>query len=247
MNRTMAFTVIVGITLVLTLGGCAHGPSDTMQLIKFPELNAKSEAQVGESMVSTAWKRIIHSTEIVIDKDIAHNSPECKVTISAGVLPFYMSDKEGSFYRMKDDVPLTVLGIPNHTSGGVYFPNDKSKPTEVFCGHWRKPFPFVNKARAVHPGIEFKLAPDGEKWEADSFKRELVYSGISQNTLSILYREFMFTFTKSGGGYTARPAFSQELKYDLSQGNTIGYKGARFQVIKATNTGIKYEVLKHLD
>ena len=45
----------------------------------------------------------------------------------------------------------------------------------------------------------------------------------------------------------ARPAFSQELKYDLGEGQVIGFKGARFEVVKATNLGITYRVLRHLD
>lgn len=248
MNRTTAFTVIVGITLVLTLGGCATrtSPSSTMQLIKFPELNAKTEAQVGDSMVETAFKKITPSNAIVLDKDITHKSTECGLTISAGNLALYTSDKEGVFYRMKDHVALTIQGTPNHTVGGVFFPNDKSRPTEVFCGKISSQL-FAFRARAVHPGIEFKKAPDVEKWEANSFKRELVYSGITQNTVSILYREFDYVYDKYRNGHYARPAFNQELKYDLSQGDTIGFKGARFRIIKATNTGIRYEVLKHLD
>lgn len=236
MNRTTAFPIIVGITLVLTLGGCATKPSWTSQVIHYPELNVKSEAEVGQSMVSAARKKTLPA--IAIDKDITHISEECKLTISAGVLPLYGSDKEGTFYGRQEHVALTILGKPNHAAGGVYVPNDKSKSTEIFCGNWNKPF--SNKAKAVHSGIDFKLTTYGkEEWAKDSFKRELVYSGISQNTLSILYREFI--------DGTARPAFSQDLKYDLSQGNTIGYKGARFQVIKATNTSLQYKVLKHLD
>lgn len=231
MNRTTAFPVIVGITLVLTLGGCATRihtpPSGPSQLINFPELNAKSEAEVGQSMVSTA--KLVVLPAIVIDKDITHNTTGWKLLISQGVLPMHVQNKEGTFYQMEKPVALTTLGVKQpSTIGGVFVPNDKSKSTEVY---W-------DKVRKVHPGIDFKLATY-EKWGVDSFKRELVYSGISQNTLSILYREFI--------DGTARPAFSQELKYDLSQGNTIGYKGARFQVIKATNTSIQYKVLKHLD
>ena len=45
----------------------------------------------------------------------------------------------------------------------------------------------------------------------------------------------------------ARPAFSQELKYDISQGKEIGYKSARFEIIKATNTELTYKVLKPLE
>ena len=73
----------------------------------------------------------------------------------------------------------------------------------------------------------------------DSFKRELIYVGVSKNVVSILYREFKNDM--------ARPAFTQEIKYDLAEGNEIGYRGARFQVISATNTGIKYTLLKTLD
>ena len=47
-------------------------------------------------------------------------------------------------------------------------------------------------------------------------------------------------------GDLARPAFSQELRYDLKDGDEIGYKGARFKVIKANNVSIKYKVTKHL-
>jgi hypothetical protein len=71
------------------------------------------------------------------------------------------------------------------------------------------------------------------------FTREVIYTGVSQNTVFILYREFITDI--------ARPAFSQELKYDLSQGDIIGFKEARFKIIKATNTNIKYIVLKHLN
>ena len=45
----------------------------------------------------------------------------------------------------------------------------------------------------------------------------------------------------------ARPAFTEDLKYDLSQGDVIGYKGARFKIITANNLSIRYMVLKPLD
>ena len=66
-----------------------------------------------------------------------------------------------------------------------------------------------------------------------------MYTGIAQNVVSILYREFKDD--------TARPAFSQDLKYDLSESNVVGYRGARFEIIKATNQGLTYKTLKQLD
>jgi hypothetical protein len=44
---------------------------------------------------------------------------------------------------------------------------------------------------------------------------------------------------------TARPAFSQEVEYDLSEGNVIGFKGARVEVLEATNFFTRYKVLVH--
>lgn len=73
----------------------------------------------------------------------------------------------------------------------------------------------------------------------DSFQRELVYTGVAKGVVTLMYREF--------SGNWARPAFSQELHFDLAEGNEIGYKGARFQIIKANNLGITYFVTQGLD
>jgi len=73
----------------------------------------------------------------------------------------------------------------------------------------------------------------------DSFKKELIFTGVSQKTVTFLYKEFVDNL--------ARPAFTTELKYDISEDGMIGYKGARFQVIKASNTGIRYKVLRYLN
>ena len=62
---------------------------------------------------------------------------------------------------------------------------------------------------------------------------------VAQNVVSILYREFKDD--------TARPAFSLDLKYDLTESKVVGYRGARFEIIKATNQGLTYKTLKQLD
>jgi len=71
---------------------------------------------------------------------------------------------------------------------------------------------------------------------ATGFKRELIYNGKSKDNIKILYREF--------SGNLARPAFSQELMYDLSESRVIGFKDIRIRIIEATNTNIKFEVLQ---
>jgi len=74
-----------------------------------------------------------------------------------------------------------------------------------------------------------------------NLQRVLEYSGKSANTISVFYKEFNETMN----GAFIRPAFTQEFKFDLGESNVIGIKGARIEVIQASNTGITYKALSH--
>jgi len=79
----------------------------------------------------------------------------------------------------------------------------------------------------------YKFADYGQ-----TFRQELIYLGRSGDELSFKYREY--------SGSLARPAFSADLKYDLSNSQTIGYRGARIEVIEAGNQLIQYRVKSHM-
>jgi hypothetical protein len=69
----------------------------------------------------------------------------------------------------------------------------------------------------------------------DCYKKEFVYNGKSGNTLKFIYREYINNM--------ARPAFLQDINYDLADGNIVGIKGLRIEVILTNNTSIKYKIL----
>ena len=71
------------------------------------------------------------------------------------------------------------------------------------------------------------------------FRQELSYSGIDKGVILISYREFSVGIQ---GAY-ARPAFSQELRYDLSSSKTITFREVRIEVDTATSEKIRYKVL----
>lgn len=73
----------------------------------------------------------------------------------------------------------------------------------------------------------------------DSFQQTLIYSGKVGNKINIGYREF--------SGSSARPAFNNNVEYDLSESPIIGYKGAQLDIIEATNQHIKYRVIKNFN
>jgi hypothetical protein len=74
---------------------------------------------------------------------------------------------------------------------------------------------------------------------ADGFQQTLIYSGRIGNKINIAYREF--------SSNTARPAFNNDVEYDLAESNIIGYKGAEIEIIEATNRMIKYRVIRNFN
>lgn len=78
-----------------------------------------------------------------------------------------------------------------------------------------------------------------EVLQKDAFQQTLIYNGKLGNKINIGYRE--------SSGNLARPAFSNNIEYDLNESNTIGYKGALIEIISATNQGITYKVLKNFN
>jgi len=69
-----------------------------------------------------------------------------------------------------------------------------------------------------------------------SVKKEILYNGKSKDAIKMTYREFTNDM--------ARPAFYQDLSYELSSPMIIGFRGLEIEVIEATNTMIKYKFTK---
>lgn len=67
------------------------------------------------------------------------------------------------------------------------------------------------------------------------FQQTLIYNGRVGDRISIGYRELSSS--------TARPAFSNNVEYDLSFSDVISYRGAKLKIIKADNNNITYQVL----
>lgn len=234
-NKANVHLITAAIFAVL-ITGCStplqqpHTYHGTTSVLITPEINTRAIAEIGQTMVSKS-----NVTKLIAIK--LPNNPSEKIhfpgttAILARTLPLFDTNEEGKYYR-DNSATFSSLGtsVPAGNAG-IFVPNNKANPPVIY--HFAGGYLY---GKIPVTGIEETIE---ESWQKDSFKRELVYSGVSQNTISILYREYVDNI--------ARPAFSQELKYDLAQGSTIGYKGSRFEVIKATNTELTYKVIKALD
>jgi hypothetical protein len=69
-------------------------------------------------------------------------------------------------------------------------------------------------------------------------QKELLYLGLSQSTITLKYREYWRG--------VSRPDFSLDVRYDLSQSKSIGYRESRFEILDVNNTTITYRTMTHL-
>lgn len=72
-----------------------------------------------------------------------------------------------------------------------------------------------------------------------NFRQQVLYQGRSGSTIRLSYREF--------AGDLARPAFTQDLTFDIEGDPIVGAKGARLEVLEATNTSITYRLIRPFD
>lgn len=73
----------------------------------------------------------------------------------------------------------------------------------------------------------------------DTFQQTLIYSGRVGNKINIGYREYSNSL--------ARPAFNNNVEYDLNDSKVIAYKGAEMEVLEATNQHIKFRLIRNFN
>lgn len=79
----------------------------------------------------------------------------------------------------------------------------------------------------------------GEMQESipDAMQQTIFYNGKSGNNIFLSYREFI--------NDTARPAFTQDLTFDVKEDRMVGVKGAILEILEYSNTSITYRVVSN--
>ena len=237
--------ITLSICVFLALAGCATSQikpqRNVSKTIYSPELDVETVAEIGQTLVSKS--NLISYSAIILEANSSEffktpalaNSYSGTITVNSGILRKYRENESGSYFVDKTAKFKFALGTAPcdgiACTAGIFVPSDPTKQPSIFK------FEKGTYSIGTTP-VSIRKTTD-YVWSTDSFKRELVYGGVSQKTISVSYREFYDGI--------ARPSFSQDLKYDLTEGDVIGYRGARFQVIKANNIEIRYKVLKQLD
>lgn len=221
--------------LILLLGflfaGCGSAVpmvsvSPKISTVDVPRLGVLVNAELGETLVRKG--KIYEYDAIELHNSVSLNFARigssyatlepCKLIAvrRKGEYVYYGTDK------------LTYNGA--YTSGGLIININDSKDVR---GYLVNALPLTPEPKPK-PNAVFSMTKVVDV-NSPSFIREIIYNGRNGDALRFIYREF--------SGSVIRASYTQEIQYDLSDGNVIGFKGARIEVVEATNTKISYRVL----
>lgn len=224
------FRTALIVTLTLLLAACASTQAvmPRLDIVDRPPVGSVAQAELGDTIVEkgklTTFDGLLLKNEVTWGDGFLLK----KFTISPGKLRAKQIDSEYTyFYSDKMTAYDAMLGTSPYAAGGICVKRaDPSYVRGFFqtgrCNNNFKPAPEVTPTRVVD-------------FDAPNFRQELIYNGRSGETVKFLYREF--------SGEYARPPFSQEVQYDLKDGNTIGFKGVRIEIVEASNTRLSYRLI----
>lgn len=189
-------------------------------------MNTIIKNEIGDKLITTGEEEYQDALKII----------ECPEYVTFGasptkypyyknqILPLSGTTKEWHlYYDVKDKIQGTNYGIAvSKKDKSIIVPFGKSD-------YW-------NGTLATKNGIDFKTKSETyiNNNCPNCFKQEFIFNGKVGTNLKFIYREYINDM--------ARPAFNQELQYDLNESNIVGFKGLRLEIINATNTNIEYKI-----
>ncbi|MFD2232126.1 hypothetical protein [Alkalimarinus sediminis] len=214
----MKFITVFMVILIMT--GCTtvkyNGSKTIVKTVDYPEVDEVVTAYVGDHLVQKGT--IVEENMLVVHKTI----DGALYDIPAKSYPQVGFDQNNDFYSAVGVVrgglsdPIQALALDKNDGAEICV-------ITVFGGS------------ACYTGEYDRKTKLSER--GNSFQQTLIYSGRVGNKINVGYREF--------SNNTARPAFNNNVEYDLSTSKTIGYKGAVIEVIKADNSSITYKLIRN--
>ncbi len=203
------------ILLSISLISCAARKAVPVAHMKtiFPSIGTTATAGIGEPLLTSGDGEIIPVLEIPQDQQIGD------FVIHKGK---YEQKKQNAEYTTFSAVAMTSKLDGKFRKDDVYlFAKDAEGKT--LC------------TSRKNCGVVDYVKTTLTRSNTASFQQTLFYNGKVGNRINLAYREFSNSM--------ARTAFSNEVSYDLSESTTLGYRGARLEIIKATNTELTYKIL----
>lgn len=220
----LALSIVAGITLA----GCAT-----------PDFNYQPNSiNISEPLINTVNTSFVGDVMLQQGKYTEHESIYVTDTIDTG----FAYEINRGYYLKKGEDETTNTYLPG---GG----SDAGSITKAaLADPWQAIMTYKTKQEiCVITAFNALSCVESDNYKEkikpvmtdDSFQQTLIYSGKIGQKINIGYREF--------SNSVARPAFNNDVEYDLSESNIIGYKGAQLEITEATNQFIKYRVIRNFN
>lgn len=221
------FLLILPTTMFLV--GCATPLTNyqpQVKMISEPPTGSINTAQIGDKMLMQGN---------IVEREALYFPATQKTS-------FQHTIQQGYFPKQGDSDEYIQYSISNESGAGKVIDGVLSDPTQAIT--LRKADNAICMFTIYNMNVDCKTGLNFEKknWStasANSFQQTLIYSGKVGNKINVGYREFSSDL--------ARPAFNNEVEYDLKESSQIGYKGALLDVVDANNQMIKYKVIRNFN
>lgn len=228
--RPPAWPALLLATLTISLSGCVtvagnYRPATTD--ISEPPLGVIATANVGDTLLRQGRLALHDAIFLRQDVDVG--------TFGAYTL------RRGYYLRIGEDAQSEFYQPGRSDGGGAIVKAalaDPPKAVQAYKGDNRLCVVTVFNVSTCTSQAEFERTTRPAA-TAHSFQQTLIYSGRVGARIRVGYREY--------SNNLARPAFNNDVEYDLKDSTVIGYKGARIEVLEATNEYIKYRVIRNFN
>ena len=196
--------------------------------ISEPALGSVQSVGVGETMLRQG-------------KYSEHEAIRVTKTVDYGFLGTTHSINTGTFLKVGEDAKNEYFGVWSSQDSGSFFVGflqDQVESIQLPKNNNDICLVLYTGTRTCTDDSSFQRYEQSVLTE-DSFQQTLIYSGKVGDKINIGYREF--------SNSAARPAFNNDVEYDLSESQLIGYRGAELEILEATNTYIRYRVNRNFN
>lgn len=195
--------------------------------ISYPDLNVITKTFIGDDMVRQGT---VASRDVIYFPQTTVVSRGVDFTIHAGEYPKVGEDQKYLFFGLNELNSGVTVG--KSTFADIPVGIRTSKKDNDLC------IVTVSGGSICKSDASFSYQKKNVTYQ-NAFQQILIYNGKVGNKINIGYKEFNNDF--------ARPAFSNNVEYDLSESKVIRYKGVKLEIIKATNQFIEYKVYSNFN
>jgi hypothetical protein len=216
------YTILLLSMLLTSCGVKRYSIIPNSETTYSPEINQSKTSEIGITLVSKETAKKYDAIEITKEVKIKTNVFK---TLKIGEIFIKTFETEQfDLYANMDNPNFGIALSKNNKSTKTY------SITPVGTGL---------QFQIPRYALEYKQTEKIPIKSYDYFKQEFIYNGRVGNGIKFIYREFV--------NDNVRPAFTQDLQYDLSDDSIIGIRGLRLEVVNATNTKIEYKILNHFE